>query len=168
MRALRAALAVALLGLALGCARKADSKPATFFPESNQVSGWSKQGETRSFAAGDLWRYIDGDAEKYVRAGVQKTLTADYRYLDKVEAVADIHVMGTAEGARKIFDAEPAAGSQPVALGDSARLYGTSLTFRKGPCLVRLVAYQDAPQVGRALTELGRGIEQRLGQQTMQ
>src|ERR1035438_339803 len=54
----------------------------------------------------DLWKYVDGDAERYLRAGVRRTLTANYRYADTVEAVADIHLMETPQGAASIFESE--------------------------------------------------------------
>ena len=162
MRSVEILLLTVLASLALACGPKAGSKPASFFPETNEVLGWTKAG-TRTFEAGNLWEYIDGDAERYVQAGVQKTLTTDYRYHEKIESVADVYIMGTPEGARKIFESESSADSQPLAIGDAGRLYRASLVFRKGPYFVRLVAYQDAPEVGKALGELGRAIERRLG-----
>ena len=132
------------------------------FPESGEVLGWSKSGETRTFDADNLWQYLNGGADKYVRAGLEKTLTADYRYQNQTDAVADVHVMRAPEGARSLFDSEPSTGGQSVQLGDAARLYEASLTFRKGPYFVRLVAYQSAPEVGKALLALGRAIEGKL------
>jgi len=161
---MRSRCAVMLAGacLLLGCGRKAGSGAAKPFPETNEVSGWNKTGETRTFEAANLWQYIDGDAEKYIQAGVRKTLTADYRYRDSVDAVADTYVMAAPDGARKLFGAEPSVGSQPVSLGDAGRLYGASLVFRKGPYLVRVVAYKESPEVAKALVELARGIEKKL------
>ena len=147
-----------LTGLPLACG----SRPRALLPETNEVAGWAKAGEARTFASDNLWQYIDGDAERYIQAGVQETLTANYRHEAEIEAVADVHVMGTLDGARKIMESEPAVGSQAVQLGDAGRLYGVSLTFRKGRYFVRLVAYQDAPQVGGALLELGRAIDSKL------
>ena len=54
-----------LLLLAVGCSRK----PQSFFPE--QAAGCSQPGEVRTFTADTLYKYIDGDAEKYVQAGVK-------------------------------------------------------------------------------------------------
>jgi polyferredoxin len=141
---------------------KPAAEPAPYLPESGQVAGWSKTGETRSFEAGDLYRYIDGAAERFIQAGVVRALTSGYRYQDKADAVADVYLMRTAEGARKVFESEPATGSRPLPLGDAGRLYGASLTFRKGPCFVRLVAYESGPGIGEALLSLARGIEARL------
>jgi ferredoxin len=132
-------------------------------PASTAIAGWRQTGETRTFEAENLWKYIDGAAEKYIEAGVVRVETTGYRYEDRVDAVADIYVMKATAGARKIFESEPEAGSKPVALGEAGRLYGASLTFRKGPRFVRLVAYQADPQIGSSLGELARGIEPRLG-----
>lgn len=155
------ALAILTVVMALGCSSKSDWKTPMLFPETNEVPGWSK-GETRTFEASRLWEYIDGDADRYIQAGVLRTLTTDYRYRDKIEAVADIYVMKAPEGARKIFDSESSVGSQPLQLGDSARLFPATLTFRKGAYFVRLVAYQEDPEVGKALTELAGAIERKL------
>ena len=139
------------------------AKPVSWFPESGDAPGWTKLGATRQFEAADLWKYVDGDAERYLRAGVRRTLTANYRQGDALEAVADIHLMETPRGAASIFEAEPSAGSKPVALGDAGRSYGQSLTFRRGPFFVHLVAYQDTPRTEPALVALGQGIDARLG-----
>jgi len=150
------------LGLSLACASKSGSKPATYFPESNEAPGWGKSGETRTFPADRLWEYNDGDADKYVQAGVEQTLTTDYRYGDKIEAVAEVYAMATADGAKKVFESQATAGSQPVRLGDAARLYKGSLTLRKNRYFVRLVAYEDVPEVPPALVALGRAIAGKL------
>jgi hypothetical protein len=126
------------------------------------VQGWSKSGKTRAFPAARLWEYIDGDAERYVQAGVDQTLTTDYRYGKNIEAVADIFIMSAAAGAARVFESQPATGNQPIQLGDAARLYKGSLTLRKGRYFVRLVAYQDAPEVSEALLALGRAIAGKL------
>src|SRR5208283_3605572 len=69
------AVTVILTGLLLGCRSKAPSAPVDFFSDSISAPGWVKSGDTRTFAASHLWEYIDGDADKYIQAGVVKTLT---------------------------------------------------------------------------------------------
>jgi formate hydrogenlyase subunit 6/NADH:ubiquinone oxidoreductase subunit I len=132
------------------------------FPATGDVPGWSKSGATRTFAAADLWQYIDGDAEKYIQAGVQRSATADYRYSDGLETTVDIHTMSAAAGAKRLFESEPAGNSKAIPLGDAARSYGAVFTFRKGVYFVRLVVYQETPQTSDALAVLARAIEGRL------
>jgi hypothetical protein len=161
--ALLVILGVALL-LGASCKRQPATERSFFpaFPVSNEVPGWARTGDIRTFAAADLWKYIDGDAERYLKAGVQRVSTADYKFQNKADAVVDVYIMGNAEGAEKIFNSEPAADGKPIQLGDGARLHSQSLVFRKGACLVRIVAYEESPQTQQAILQLGQGIEQRL------
>ncbi len=92
---------VLLLAAGAACNRKTAAKSGPF-PASNEVSGWAKTGETRTFDAANLWRYIDGDAEKYLKAGAQSASTADYKYQDKVEAVVDVYTMSERRRRRRI------------------------------------------------------------------
>lgn len=154
--------ALLFLGLLLCAACSRSGKGAVSLPASNDVSGWVKTDDVRTFGANELWSYIDGDAERYVKAGVQSAATTDYSYHNKVDVVVDVYTMGGADGARTIFDSEPQDQSQDAKVGDSARLYSGSLVFRKGKYIVRIVAYQQSPEVQQAIQALGHGIERRL------
>ena len=152
-----------MLGLALiiGCQRSPVDE-GSLFPASNQVAGWVKTGGVRTFEAAYLWKYIDGEAERYLNAGVRRVSTSDYKFQNKLDVVVDIYTMGSAEGAEKIFQSEPPLGARSVQLGDAARLYSQSLIFRKGACLVRIVAFEESAEMPQALWQLGRSIESRL------
>ena len=152
---------MAALCLTSGC-RKHTPPSANLFPTSSEVAGWSREPEIRTFAPARLSDYIDGDAEKYLRAGVKSACTADYQYKDKTQVVVDVYTMNSSEGAKSIFDSEPAMDAQTPTLGDASRLYSQSLIFRKGPFLVRMVAYQESPQLLQAMLELGHAIETKL------
>ena len=154
-------MAITLLA-GLGCNTKPPAANISPFPESNQVQGWTRSGETRTFPAADLWKYIDGDAEKYLKAGVESTSTSDYRFQDKFDAVVDVYTMSAAAGAKSIFESEPTAGASTPHLGDAARLYEQSLVFRQGRYLVRIVAYQSSPPLSQGLLDLGKQIDERL------
>ena len=156
---LRVMLGVALL-LYISC--KHEPAERSFFPASNEVAGWATTESIRTFEAADLWKYIDGDAERYLKAGVRRVSTTDCKFQNKVDAVVDIYTMKSAEGADAIFRSEPAADAKPIQLGDEARLSIQSLVFRKGTYLVRIVAYEESAEIQHALLQLGNGIELRL------
>jgi hypothetical protein len=141
-----------------GC-KKAKSDP---FPASGSVAGWEKTSDTRVFAAKDLWQYIDGDAEQYIAAGVVSTSTSDYKYQGQLEATIDVHTMGDAAGARKIMEAGETKDAKTVQLGDAGVAYAQSVIFRKGPYLVRIVAYESTPDAPQALLALAHGVEAKL------
>ena len=154
------AVAALVLIAAAGTGCKQGKKSA--FPASGAVNGWEKTSDTRVFAAKDLWQYIDGDAEEYIAAGVISASTSDYKYQGKLEAVVDIYTMRDAAGARKIFETGQASDARPVQLGDAGIAYSQSVIFRKGPYLVRIVAYESMPDSQQALLALAHGIESRL------
>ncbi len=153
---------VILAGLLAGCHSQTPSTAADFYPASNSVPGWVKSSATRTFEASHLFEYIDGDADKYVQAGVAKTLTSDYRFNGKTDATLDVYVMSNAAGARRIYESESAEGRQPLTLGDVGRYAKGSLTFRQGPYFVRLVAFEDSPEIATALTALARALSVKL------
>ena len=150
------AIAVAIPGT--GCKKK-NVDP---FPASGAVAGWEKTNDTRVYAAKDLWQYIDGDAEQYLQAGVVSTSTSDYKYQGQLEATVDVYTMGDSGGARKILSTGQTSDGTSVRLGDAAIAYKQSVTFRKGPYLVRIVAYDDAPGAQQALVALAHGVEAKL------
>ena len=141
-----------------GC-KKHSANP---FPASGEIPGWQKNGASRSFEAKDLWQYIDGDSEQYVRAGVVSTATADYNYQSRLEAVVDVHTMSNADGARRILENGQGGDAKPVQLGDGGVAYAQSITFRKGVYVVRIVAYQSYADGPEALMALAHGVESKL------
>ena len=160
MKSLLAFAAIVLVAFfaTTGCKKKV----ADPFPKTGAIAGWEKAGVTRVFAAKDLWQYIDGDAEQYISAGVVSTSTSDYKYQGQVEATVDVYTMGNAEGARKIQEKGQSKDAQTVQLGDAGIAYAQSVIFRKGPVLVRIVAYESTPDTPQALLALARGVEAKL------
>jgi len=153
-----AVLAIAGAAVCTGCRKtKVD-----VFPASGAVAGWEKTSDTRTFAAKDLWQYIDGDAEQYISAGVVSTATSDYKYQGQLEAVVDVYTMGDSAGAIKILEKGQTKDAKSVQLGDAGIAYAQSVTFRKGPYLVRIVAYESTSDGPQALVALAHGVEAKL------
>jgi len=152
-----AAFAVLVAG-GVGCKKKV----ANPFPDSNAVAGWQKTSDTRTFAAKDLWQYIDGDAEQYISAGVVSTSTSDYKYQGQLEAVIDVYTMGDTVGAKKILETGQSSDAKPMQIGDAGIAYAQSIIFRKGPSLVRIVSYESTPTSAQALQALAHGVEAKL------
>ena len=66
-----------------------------------------------------------------------------------------------AAGAKKILETGQTKDAKSVQLGDAALAYEQSVIFRKGPYLVRIVAYTATPNGPQALQALAQGA---LGQ----
>lgn len=157
---LMATLVISLLacGALSGCKKK-NANP---FPPSGAVSGWEKSSETRTFEPKDLWQYIDGDSEQFIQAGVVSTATSDYKFQGKLEAVVDVYTMAGPDGAQTILERGQTKDAQSVHLGDEGLQYSQSVSFRKGPYLVRIVAYQSSAATSQALLALAHGVEANL------
>lgn len=153
-------LSIVLLSSA--CVSGCKKKVADPFPVSNAVAGWQKASETRTFEPKNLWQYIDGDSEQYIQAGVVSTATSDYKYQGQLEAVVDVYTMDSPDGARTILRRGQTKDAQSVPLGDEGLQYAQSVHFRKGPYLVRIVAYESSPSTAPALLALARGVEANL------
>lgn len=152
-------LLAGLVLLPMGGCKKSKGDP---MPASGVVTGWDKSGDTKSYAAADLWQYMDGGADQYVQAGVVTTKTADYKYQGQLEATVEVHTFGDATAARKLFDSTTAAGGKSVSLGDVGLSYVQSAVFCKGKSMVRIVAYEASPTGQDALVALAKGVESRL------
>jgi hypothetical protein len=159
-KSILAAVAIAVL-VSVACTG-CKKKNANVFPASGAVAGWEKTSETRTFAAKDLWQYIDGDAEQYISAGVVSTSTSDYKFQGQLEATVDVYTMKDAAGARTILEKGQSKDAQIVQLGDAGVAYAQSVIFRKGPALVRFTAYEAAPTGQAALLALAHGVEAKL------
>jgi len=153
-----AALVMVAVVLVPGCKKKV----LDTFPASDAIAGWQKVSDTRVFAAKDLWQYIDGDAEQYLAAGVVSTSTSDYKYQGQLEATVDVYTMKDAAGARKILETGKTSDASAVQLGDAGIGYAQSILFRKGPFLVRIVAFESTPNTQQALLALAHGVEAKL------
>ena len=70
--------------------------------------------------------------------------------------------MGASTGARKILETGLTKDVKTVQLGDEGVQYAQSVTFRKGPYLVRIVAYESTPDTPQALVALAHGVEAKL------
>ncbi len=153
-----AMLPIIALQVCMGCKTKSIDP----FPASGAVVGWEKTSDTRTFAAKDLWQYIDGDAEQYIQAGIVSASTSDYKDQNQLEAVVDVYTMDDAAGARTIFEKGQTSEAKKVPLGDAGIAYAQSVVFRKGAYLVRIVAYEDGPGAQDALIALARAVEAKL------
>jgi hypothetical protein len=151
-------LVIVAVASGIGC-KKGKGDP---FPASGTVTDWQKSSDTRVFAAKDLWQYIDGEAEQYIAAGVVSTSTSDYKYKGQSEAVVDVYTMRDVGGARKILEAGLGSDAKSIQVGDAGVEYAQSITFRKGPYLVRIVAYDSTPDTQQSLQALAHGVEAKL------
>ena len=149
-----AALLTVVVLTGVGCKKKIVDP----FPASGAVAGWEKSGKTQSFDAANLCEYIDGGAEQYISAGVVGVSTSDYKFQGSLEATVDVYTMKSADGAKTIFDADPAdRRQQERAVGRCGAAVRAERGLPQRTDLVRITAFESAPGESDALMALAHG-----------
>jgi hypothetical protein len=108
-------------------------------PACNLVSGWTPQGEARSFVADNLFEYMDGNAEGYLLYGFQN-MHGVTCVKDGVTLVIDISDFGDADSAYGMFCANRDLRRQPSKLGMGGQIVPRRAIFAKGPYYVEIGA----------------------------
>jgi hypothetical protein len=120
-----------------------------------EVGGWSIASPPRYFGPDNLYDLIDGGAEIYVRFGLKKMVTADYRSpsLEGVTVTAEIYDMGSPRGAfgrtarflASRVDPSDAGEGLPEAMRDRGILGSGDLVVWKDRYLAHLTLLDESP-----------------------
>lgn len=114
----------------------AGSAPA---PTCSLVHGWSQSGPARSYEAGNLFEYMDGNAEGYLIYGFRSMKGVTCRQ-GEISFVIDLSDMGDADSAYGMFSAnrDPAQPVSPI--GMAAQVTPRRAMFVKGRWYVEIAA----------------------------
>ncbi len=159
MKRFGATVIMLFLVAVFGCGKKGKEAP---MPADADLVNWQRVGEIRTYDPDNLWEYINGAADRFVSAGLERVWTASYRYHGKFEAVVDIFEMKSRNAAEKIFADEHPDETLRVDIGDNSILAGGSLVFIKGKYFVRVVAFEESEEINNALFILGKAIERKI------
>ena len=103
------------------------------------VAGWTPQGEARSFAADNLYEYMDGNAEGYLLYGFQNmhgvTCTKD-----GVTLIVDVSDFGDPDSAYGMFTANRDLRQPSAKLGMGGQILPRKAIFAKGQFFVEAAA----------------------------
>jgi len=131
---------------------------AGFFP--SEVHGWALAPEVETYAADDLYKYIDGASELYISHGFRKLLTRRYERTGWPVITADLFDMGDSGGAFGIFAHSQENPDQEI--GQDSEYLDGLLRFWQGQCYVSLLCSPETPESRTAVLELGRRIARLL------
>lgn len=132
-------------------------------PADGEAAGWTRNsGEVKEFDSENLWKHINGAAEKYTSRGFRRLASVKFSLTGGPDALADIYDMGHGAAAKEIFELSSPIDDLRIDLGDDAQLASTSLEFYKGAYFVRIVVLGKGDRAGEALTVLGRAILARI------
>ncbi len=108
-------------------------------PACNLVPGWTPQGEPRTFAADNLFEYMDGNAEGYLLYGFQ-SMHGVTCVKGGVTLIVDISDFGDADSAYGMFCANRDLRKPAAKLGMGGQIVPRRAIFAKGQYYVEVGA----------------------------
>ena len=160
---------VRMLKLVCGIGLFAGVLAAAPMPACSLVPGWTQQGAARSYAADNLFEYMDGNAEGYLLYGFQN-MHGVTCVKDGVTLVIDISDFGDADSAYGMFCANRDLRKPPAKLGMGGQIVPRRAIFAKGQYYVEIAAepggrsHRDPSSSGRAaLEKIATGSNQVAG-----
>lgn len=132
-------------------------------PTEEEIAGWESSSPPRFFEPGNLWEYINGQAEFYLQYGFQLVVTSDYASReDSSSLIVDIYVMESPRHAFGIYAAERTPDDNFIDVGVQGYVGGNILNFWKGPYYVKLTSFQSSPTGEEVLIRFFRVIADKI------
>jgi len=129
------------------------------FPAGDQVQGWEMSHKARAFKAGDLWKFIDGAADRYLAYGLEEVVSADYVQKGTgYQAVVDIYQLRDPLNAFGIYSQERNPDYQFLKIGNEAWSGSTSLNFWTGRYYVKITAFEARDPLKQEMDRLAAAV----------
>jgi hypothetical protein len=119
-----------------------------------------KGGDAARFYSSDLYRYMDGGADIYLKYGLVALAHREYKRAG-VEMTVDVFDMGSPLQAFGIYSAERSAEYHFIDIGAEGYSSESTLNFLQGRYYVRLSAFGDG--AATALDNFARAISRSIG-----
>ncbi len=146
---------LASVAVAVGCTAAAFGAP----PRCDVVPGWSQAGPARTYAADNLYDYMDGNSEGYLIYGFQQMRGVTCKSSD-VSLVVDISEMTDPEAAWGLYasNRDPREGTEPI--GVSGQVVPQRGIFVKGASFVEISASPASIDHSIAIRTFLKALEQ--------
>jgi len=156
------AVIISLIVFACGDESESDQGHlAAYLPERFVDLDFQREGKVETYAGSSLWEYVNGGAEIYQSYNFVEVAVADYQR-DGVEIVADVYEFRTPLDAYGLYTMFRSPGDQVIDLGVEGFVAPASVSFVKGPHLVRLTGFDETTESSLALTNLAAAIEEKI------
>ncbi|HSR13980.1 MAG TPA: DUF6599 family protein [Thermodesulfobacteriota bacterium] len=147
-------------------------RPLTaLLPAADEIPGWTiSEAMVRAATESELYRIVDGAAPLYIRNGFRSFVAQKYRGPGGQELEVEIFDLGSATGARTLFDdphVKPARWNPVSDIGEKARidegpLFCHVVDFIQDEFFVRVTAQEKSEESLKAAITFSRKISQRI------
>lgn len=131
--------------------------PETLLPAPEELTGWRIDGDLLVYGPDDLWEYIDGQAESFLRYDFLEVAARHYLDADGLEIKVDVYLHGSPLMAWGVYTQFRSPDAAFLDIGAEGFGDEYSLLFWKGPYYVRIQTY-DEGEKGAAAMRLFAGL----------
>ncbi len=129
------------------------------FPE---MSGWKLAEEPQVFSPNNLYDYIDGAADLYLKLDFQELEVVEYRNEKKAAVTIEVYRHRTSDHAFGIYSQERLADANFLNIGAQGYYENNVLNFVKGLYYVKMSSYNTGADDREILLGFGRKVAQNL------
>ena len=156
--------ALLLIGLMLGngaSVQASDGKGGTYsFPE---MAGWQQSGEIQTFSPGNLYDYIDGAADLYLKYDFQELRVADYINDRKASVTIEIYRHKTPVHAFGMYSQERLNNANYLEVGAQGYSEKGVLNFLVADYYVKMSCVDIGPEEQKVLLAFANKVVENLG-----
>jgi len=120
-------------------------------------SGWT-EASRNTYTKGNLYDYINGGAERYLRHGFEKLYAARYTNGAADELTLDLYDMGTPENAKAVFQGTRLPSPSPLPLCHAALGHEYGLIFQRGRVYGEISLSKADPRLREAAQAFARAV----------
>ena len=128
-----------------------------------QITGWKKSGEIRIFLPKNLYDYIDGGADLYLKYDFQELQVAEYQDEKKASVTVEIYRHKTPTHAFGIYSQERFRNADYLDIGSQGYREKGILNFLTGNYYVKLISFNAGAEDQEALFTFAEKVAENLG-----
>nr|MBN2277763.1 hypothetical protein [candidate division Zixibacteria bacterium] len=136
-----------------------------YLPGDDAVPGWSRVDTAEVYVGEDLYLYIDGGADLYLKYGFKQVVTCEYRDFLDTRIIVEIFEMTDFSAAAGIYGEKTDDTGTIPGLGDKSSLEGYYLNFTRGRFLVTMTGYEQCSRFPDGLIYIAVAIDETIGKQ---
>lgn len=129
------------------------------FPE---ITGWKQAGEIQTFLPRNLYDYINGGADLYLKYDFQELMVAEYQGDQKAVVTVEIYRHKTPNHAFGIYSQERLSGANYLNIGTQAYSEKGILNFLKDSYYVKINGLDIGPEEEKVLLTFAKKVEGNL------
>lgn len=133
---------------------------ASLFPE---VAGWKQSGEIQTFSRADLFEYIDGGADLYLKYDFQELKVVEYRNDQNASVTIEAYRHKTPVDAFGIYSQERLSSANIVEVGAQGYLEQGVLNFLAADFYVKMSSINVGPDDQKVLLAFAKKMAGNLG-----